>query len=77
MRLVGVVRTDPALGHASRRLDLDHVGAEVGEEASAPLALLAGELDHAEIREGAAGRLGSRPARHEEAPDPATASASK
>ena len=70
MRLVVVVGTDPALWRASRRLDLDHVGTEVGEQPPAPLALLAGELDHAEIRERASGR-------HEAAPAPAAASASR
>ena len=36
---------------AARRLDADDVGAEVGEEPPAQLALLVGHVDHAHARE--------------------------
>ena len=41
---------------AARRLDADHVGAQVGEEAAARLALLVGHVDHAQAGERRLGR---------------------
>ena len=52
-----VERRQAARAGAARRLDADHVGAQVGEEPAARLALLVGHVDHAQACER---RLGCR-----------------
>ena len=47
---------DAARGAARRRLELDHVRAEPGEQPPAVLGVLVGELEHPDVREIAAAR---------------------
>ena len=41
-------RTETATGFSARRFDLDHVGAQVGQQLAAKLALLVADFQHAQ-----------------------------